>query len=158
MFTESPTQYLLNVGPESPKLVSIYSTIISSSCRRNHMHIQRGTLLQTTKWKYLLISQVCILQSFGRDVAGTAANSEIEVSAYFTGVHIIVFWKGCDRHSCRQRNGSIFLFHKCVYTMFCKDCDSKKRVQRLQRKGSIILDIEVSTYSLLATLLHAGHK
>ena len=47
-----------------------------------------------------------------------AAESEIEVSAYFTSVHITVFWKGCDRHWRRQRNGSICLFHKCAYTVF----------------------------------------
>ena len=44
-----------------------------------------------------------------------AADSEMEVTAYFTSVHITVFWNGCDRHCCRQRNGSICLFHKCAY-------------------------------------------
>ena len=50
------------------------------------MHIQRGALLQTAKWKYLLISQVCILQSFGRVVTGTAADREMQISAYFRSV------------------------------------------------------------------------
>ena len=63
--------------------------------------------------------------SLGRAVAGNAADSEIEVSAYFTSVHITVFWKGCDRHCCRQWNGRICWFHKCAYTVCWKGCDSE---------------------------------
>ena len=47
--------------------------------------------MQAAKWMYLLISQVCILPSFGRAVTGTAADSETEVSAYFTSVLIPSF-------------------------------------------------------------------
>ena len=97
-----------------------------------------------------------------------AADSEMEVSAYFTSVHIppsgravtgnaadsemevgpiylfhkcayTVFWKGSDRHSCRQRNGSICLFHKCAYTVFWKGFAREKRAQWRQHKGSIYL-------------------
>ena len=54
------------------------------------------------------------IPSLGRAVTGNASDSEMEVSAYFTSVHIYrLFWKGCDRHCYRQRNGSICLFHKC---------------------------------------------
>ena len=77
------TQCLLNAGPASPVLASIHSALVSASCWRERVHIQFSLLLQTTKWKYLLISQVCILRSFGRAVTDTAADSEMEVSAYF---------------------------------------------------------------------------
>ena len=53
-----------------------------------------------------------------------------------------VFWKGCDRQCCRQRNGSICLFHKCAYyrrNYRRKGCDRQKRAQWRQRKGSIYL-------------------
>ena len=55
-----------------------------------------------------------------------AADSEMEVSAQFTSVNITVFWKGCDRHSCTQPNGSICLFHKCAYTVFGRAVKGKK--------------------------------
>ena len=55
---------------------------------------------------------------------------ETEVFAYFISVHITGtdFWKGCDRHCCRQQNGSICLFHKCAYTVFWKGCDMQNEV------------------------------
>ena len=109
-YKPTPTQCLLNVGPVSPVLASIHSALVSTSCWWERVHIRRGALLQTAKWKYLLISQVCILPSFGRAVTGTAADSEMEVSADFTSVHIPSFGRA----------------------------------------------VTVSTYGLLATLLHAG--
>ena len=56
----TPMQCLLNVGPASPVLTSNYSAPVSTICWRERVHIQGGVLLQTVKWKYLLISQVCI--------------------------------------------------------------------------------------------------
>ena len=47
----TPTQCLLNDGPVSPVLASIHSALVSTSCWRERVHIQRGTLLQTAKWK-----------------------------------------------------------------------------------------------------------
>ena len=68
-----------------------------------------------------------------------AADSDMEVSAYFTSVHITVFWMGCARHCCSQRNGRICLFQKCAYTLFWKGCDMQKRAQWRQWNGSIYL-------------------
>ena len=62
---------------------------------------------------YLLISQVCILglPSFGRAVIGTAADSEIEVSAYFTSVIIPSFGRAVtDKRECGDAS------EKGVYT------------------------------------------
>ena len=126
-YKPTPTQCMLNVGPASPVLASIHS--VSNSCWRELVHIQRGTVLQTAKWKYLLISLVCILPSFGRAVTGTAAESEMEVSAFFTSVHITVFWKGCDRLCSIQRNRKICFFYKRAYTVYWKGCERQKRVQ-----------------------------
>ena len=36
-----------------------YSALVSIICWRERVHIQGGVLLQTVKWKYILISQVC---------------------------------------------------------------------------------------------------
>ena len=58
-YKPTPTQCLLNVGPASLVLASIYSALVSNSCWREHVHFQRGAQLQTAK--YLLFSQVCIL-------------------------------------------------------------------------------------------------
>ena len=69
------SQCLLNVGPASPVLASIHSALVSTSCWRERVHIRRGALLQTAKWKY---------------------------SAYFTSVHIYRLLEGCDRHCCSQ--------------------------------------------------------
>ena len=54
------TQCLLDAGPASTVLAKIHSALVSTSCWRERVHIQRGALLQTAVWKYLLISQVCI--------------------------------------------------------------------------------------------------
>ena len=67
------TQCLLNVGPASLVLVCIHSALVGTLCWGERMHIQHGALLQAAKWKYLLISQVCIY-----------------------------FWKGCDRQKKAQ--------------------------------------------------------
>ena len=84
-YKPTPTQCLLNVGPASPVLASIHSALVSTSCWRERVHVQ------TAKWEYLLNSQVCILPSFGWAVTGTAADNEMEVSAYFTSVLIPSF-------------------------------------------------------------------
>ena len=57
-YKPTPTKCLLNVG--TAVLASIHSALVSTSRWWESVHIQRGALLQTAKWKYLLISQVCI--------------------------------------------------------------------------------------------------
>ena len=127
-YKPTPIQCLLNVGPASPVLASIHSALVGISCWRERVHIQQGALLQTAIWKYLLISQVYILPSFGRAVPGTAADSETEESAYFTSVLIPEgLWQA-----------------------------KESAVTPVERK--YILDLQVSTYSFLATLLHAGQR
>ena len=86
---------------------------------------------------------------------------------------------------CRQRNGSICLFHKCAYYrlleglwqallqtgkctyLLISEVCSYILLERLWQvkesavtpaKRKYILDLQVSTYNLLATLLHAGQK
>ena len=59
-YKPTPTQCLVNAGPASAVLASIHSALVSTSCWRECMHIQRDVLLQTAKWKFLFILQVCI--------------------------------------------------------------------------------------------------
>ena len=92
------------------------------------------------------------IPSFGRAVTSNAADSKMEVSAYLTSVHIPSFRKGCDRHCCRQRNGSICLFHKCAYTVFGRAVTGKiEHSDASEEEVYSLLDLQVSTYSLLAT-------
>ena len=63
-YEPTPTQCLLHAGPASPVLASIHSALVSTSCWRERMHIKRSAMLQTAKWKYLLILQVCIYRLF----------------------------------------------------------------------------------------------
>ena len=102
-----PTQCLLNAGPASRVLASIHSALVSTSCWQERVHIQRGALLQTVKWKYPLILQVCIyrlLEGLWQTMLQTAKWKYLLISQVCI---YTVFWKGCDRHCCRQRNGSI---------------------------------------------------
>ena len=91
----------------------------------------------------------------GAQNSDAAADSEMEVSAYFTSVHITVVWKGCDKQCCRQRSVLIPFFGRAVPGKR----ERKYILYTAERK--YILDLQVSTYSLLAclaTLLHTGQK
>ena len=71
------------------------------------MHIQHGALLQTAKWKYLLISQVCILPPFGRAVTGKRERSDASekvVYTWFTSEHIRPFGNTVTRRT--KMNGT----------------------------------------------------
>ena len=46
---------------------------------------------------------------------------------------------------CRQRNGSICLFHKGAYTVFWKGCDRQKKSAVMPAKRNYILDLQVAT-------------
>ena len=81
------------------------------------------------RWSSIKLALVqCLMFAGLRSIAGL-----IQKCAY------TVFWKGCDRNCCRQRNGSLCLFHKCAYTVFWKGCDRQKRAHWHQRKRSIYL-------------------
>ena len=83
-------QFLLKVGPASPWLASSHSALVTSQY-------------------FMLVGARAHL------AMRTAANSDMEVSSYFTSVHVTVFWKSCNRHCCRQQFGSICLFDKSAY-------------------------------------------
>ena len=55
--------------------------------------------------------------------AAADSDMEVHVSAYFTSVHITVFWKGCDRH-CRDSKMEVSAYITSVHiTVFWKRSD-----------------------------------
>ena len=87
-YKPTPTQCLLNAGPAPPVLASIYSALDSTSCWRERVHIQHCALLQTAKLEVSAYFTSVHLPTFGRGVTGNASDSEMEISAYFTSGHL----------------------------------------------------------------------
>ena len=120
------TQCFLNVGPALPVLASIHSSLVSTSCWRERVHIQLGEMGVSAYFTSVHID----LPSFARAVTGDAADNEKKVFAYFTSMHITVFWKGCDRQKraqWRQRKESIYLIYKWAHTAFWQHCYTQDR-------------------------------
>ena len=88
------------------------------------VHIRHDVLLQTAKWKYLLISQVCIyclLEGLWQALLQTAKWKYLLISQ----VCIYRLWKGCDRQKraqWRQWIESIYLIYKWAQTAFWQHC------------------------------------
>ena len=120
------TQCLLNVGPGSQMLAGILSSLVYFMLTGARAH---------STW-------------------GAAADSKMEVSAYFTSVHIPSFEKAVRGNAADSKMEVSYFTSVHIYRLL-EGLQQVLLQTVTQAKRKYILDLQVSTYGLLATLLHS---